>query len=283
MRDAHLKLITTPEADGEDVPRKSLGRHLVDSGVLSSDHLVKALDQQRTVPARLGEILKAEGWAGDADLSAAISQQHGYTYINLAEHPPDPSLITLRPPRFWMKYRALPWVRLDDALVVVTAYPEEAEAVRAALGPAVSVMSVLADSAQITSHLTRLLRPRLAAASLTRVDPDFSCRSWRAARHWQRVPLALALAAGGMFLVDPPGVIAGLSLLAMVTLALIAGLKTTGLISFLLTPRDQRHRLGDLGVTAQAPGRSPYLWTVCIGPKCRCWCRFTTKTPLPNI
>ena len=272
MSEAHLKLVKALPRDGRKAPRKPLGRHLVESGVLSSDNLVRALDQQRRVPALLGEILRAEGWAGDADLAAALSEQQGFAHVDLSENPPDASLIGLRPPDFWLKYRALPWARMNDTLVIATAYPEDAQAVRAALGPGVSVLPVLAQAPQITAHLTRLLRPRLAAASLTRVDPAYSCRSWRAARHWQRLPLALALAILGLFLVDPAGVLAVLSLAAMVTLTLIAGLKTTGLISFLLTPADRRHRLGDTDMAA--------LPLDTIPPDRRFWPRISVLVPL---
>ena len=252
MSEAHLRLVKTPEPACEDPPRKPLGRYLVEAGSLTTEQLVRALDIQQSVPARLGDILRAEGWTHDGDLARALSVQQGLARIDLAEHPPDPTLIGLRAPRFWMKHGALPWARLNDALVVVAGDPDDAANVRAALGPSAAVLTVIADAGQVQAHLARLLRPRLAAASLARVPPEYSCRSWRAARTWQRLPLALALAVLGVFLILPYQVIAGLSLLAMASLMLVAALKTAGLVSYLTAPRAHRHRLED-DTTATAP------------------------------
>ena len=99
------------------------------------------------------------------------------------------------------------------------------------------------------------LRPRLAAGSLSRVPPDFSCRSWRAARTWQRVPLALTLAALGVFLAMPHQAAAALSLVAIASLTLIALLKTIGLMAYVTTPHRERRRLGRSGL--DRPARIP--------------------------
>ncbi|MAC76845.1 MAG: glycosyl transferase [Rhodobacteraceae bacterium] len=272
MSEAQLRLVSLPAPADGDAARKPLGRYLVDSGRLTTDQLVRALDMQRIVPARLGDILRAEGWTRDADLALALSEQQGLARLDLAEHPPDPSLIGLRTPQFWMKHRALPWARLEDTLVIATADPEDAANVQAAFGTAFSVLPVVADAGQVMAHLSRLLRPRLAAASLTRVAPDYSCRSWRGARTWQRVPLALALTAAGILLAAPYQTIAALSLIAMASLMLIASLKTAGLISHLMTPPRRRHRLSD-GTDVSGP-----LFPVPSEP--RFWPRFSVIVPL---
>lgn len=272
MSEAQLRLVSAPAPADDMLPRKPLGRYLIESGHLTAAQLVRALDMQRVVPARLGDILRAEGWTRDADLASALSAQQGLAWIDLAEHPPDPSLIGLRPPRFWMQHRALPWARLDDALVVVAADPDDIANVQAALGSGTPVLPVIADAGQVMAHLSRLLRPRLAAASLARVAPDYSCRSWRAARAWQRLPLALALTAAGILLAAPYATIAALSLITMASLALIATLKTAGLISYLMRPPRHRHRIGD-GDDEAGP-----LFPVPSEP--RYWPRFSVIVPL---
>ena len=252
MNNARLKLVDSPARTDGEAPRKPLGRYLVEAGVLTTEQLVRALDIQRDVPVRLSDILRSEGWTRDADITAALSEQLGIARIDLDANPPDPGLIGLRPPRFWMRHRALPWARLEDALVVVSADPDSADDIRAAFGPGTPIVSVIADAGQVMTHLSRLLRPRLAAGSLARVPADYSCRSWRAARIWQRMPLALALAALGIFLVNPWQSLAMLSLVAIASLALIATLKTIGLLSYVTAPRLDRRRLGRSGLERPA-------------------------------
>ncbi|MGV6848377.1 MAG: glycosyltransferase family 2 protein [Marinibacterium sp.] len=233
MSGAKLRLVQPVPLADPSVPNTPLGRRLVEAGALSTADLVRALDMQRQVPARLGEILRAEGWSSETDIIEALAAQQQLAQVDLDAHPPDPDLIRLRPPRFWTHHQVLPWARVDGALVLATPRPESIGDMRAAFGTGQAIIAVLVTESQLVAHLARLLRPNLAAGALARVDHHFSCRSWSAARYWRRVPVAAALAALGLLCIAPVPVIATLSLFAVVTLVMIAALRAVGLAGYI--------------------------------------------------
>ena len=58
-----------------DASRQSLGRLLVERGVISTDQLDAALKIQRAEGGMLGEILTARGWVTPLSIAAAIAKQ----------------------------------------------------------------------------------------------------------------------------------------------------------------------------------------------------------------
>ena len=213
--------------------RRPIGRYLVDAGVLGTENLVAALEMQARMNAPLGEILIAEGLATEAQVLDAVAQQYGLQVIDLMREPPDPTLELMRPPEFWLRHRVVPWVQLGDTLVLATARPDQLDQVRADFGPsAAPFLAVVASETQIMHTLAELHADHLSHRAETRVADDLSCRNWGDMRALPVLPLALLVASA----ITLPGLsLAVLSVVATISLLLIAGLKIAAFVTQMLT------------------------------------------------
>lgn len=234
MSDQKLRLLAPQLAPPYERPKLPLGRYLVQNGVISSDHLVQALELQKRLGAPIGEILVSEGWADTDDIQAALAQQHGVAQANLCLQPPESQLFGLRPSQFWLHHRMVPWMRLGRAILVATARPDLLDRMRADWGrDCPELLPVLTDEAQITAAIARHYAQPLAAAAGCRVAAEFSCRSMRS-RDTRLVILALLVPAA-VALIAPFWTIIVLVAASMVTLALFFSLKLVGTVAHLLS------------------------------------------------
>lgn len=208
-------------------PRRPIGRYLVDGGVLSARQLIEVLSLQAQQDAPLGEILIAEGLASEAQVLAAVAQQHGLHVIDLDTEPPDPDLSDLMPPAFWLRHRVIPWMRLGSTLVLATARPDRIDAVHRDLPDAVEqVLCVVAPHRQILTAIARRHAPALALRAENRVAPEFSARTWKPRGVVAYLIIAAVLLALCLAALAAPQTAAGLlCALAALTLVPVAGLK----------------------------------------------------------
>ena len=217
-------------------PRKPLGRHLVDSGIITSDQLVQALQMQLRLRAPIGEILVSEGWAASDDIQEALARQHGLQRADLVAQPPDAALCETRPYQFWLKHRAIPWMQVGEMALVATARPDDFAALKAELGDGFGiVLPALASDAQIAGAIARQFREPLAVAAGARVAARFSCRTWQRGRGVALAALLVGLAA--VLIAAPLWCIAALSLLATATLLMFTALKLGAFVAHLLSHR----------------------------------------------
>ncbi len=234
MANQNLRLLAPARPD-KFTPREGhlpLGRYLVEAGVISPEHLVKALHLQTRLGAPLGEILVAEGWAGAHDIMQALERQNGLQQADLLAQPPDPRLAALRPSRFWLWHRVIPWKRQGGRLLVATNRPDRFWQVRAGLAQdCPDLVPVMAGEAAITSAIARHFARPLAQAAQTRVAARFSCRSWKRQRPGLAMVAALALVA--MAVLAPMWLLGALSIAAIVTLLLFSALKLIGFVAHL--------------------------------------------------
>lgn len=234
MNDIGLRLISHQPVVPVAPPRLPLGRHLVAAGVIGHGQLLRALQMQLRLAAPLGEILIAEGWASTDDIQAALADQFDLQPVDLDADPPDPGLASLMPWRFWLRHQALPWRRRGSTLLVATARPDLFEPLRHALRHTGSeIVPVLATGAAICATIARQNTDAMAAAASARVAAEFSCRTWTARK---RLPVAaLALTAAVAMGLAPQTGLTVLFGLAMLTLALFAGLRLAGFVAHLLS------------------------------------------------
>ena len=114
MSDQNLRLLDPQSALALGLPLVPLGRHLVNSGIITGTQLVQALHAQKQLGAPLGEILVAEGWAHPQDVQDALARQHGITQADLTGQALDSELAAQMPMEFWLKHRVIPWTRFDQ-------------------------------------------------------------------------------------------------------------------------------------------------------------------------
>ncbi|MBK0329085.1 glycosyltransferase [Rhodobacteraceae bacterium F11138] len=209
-----------------DAPRQPLGRHLVQSGIITPGHLIRALQLQRTLGAPIGEILISEGWANHEHVQAALARQNDIEQVDLDRHPPDPELCKGMSYKFWLHHGVIPWQRQGDTVLIATDRPDRFDWVRDALSDRFSdIRPVLASDTQIEAAIASAFSVRMAEAAETRVAEQFSCRTWQTGNRF-RLCLAL-IAMVGMLMLAPATMLGVLSLIAIATLTMFVTLKLT--------------------------------------------------------
>ncbi|MFT5341670.1 MAG: cellulose synthase/poly-beta-1,6-N-acetylglucosamine synthase-like glycosyltransferase [Paracoccaceae bacterium] len=230
MSDQNLRLLDPQSALTFGQPLVPLGRHLVNSGIITSTQLVQALHAQKQLGAPLGEILVAEGWADEQNIQDALARQHGITQADLAAQPPDPKLAAQMPVEFWLKHRVIPWIQFGDTVLIATARPDQFANIRTALADVFpSILVVLAAETAITNAIAAEFSQPLARAASTRLDSALSCRTWNPpGRSWWSLACLVFL---GFAVLSPIWILALCSCFAVISLFCVAGLKLFAFIS----------------------------------------------------
>jgi len=77
--------------------RKKLGECLIQAGLITEDDLQAALAEHKRTGERVGVVLVRMNLATEKQIAKALAFQLGFPYVNLAEHPPDPTAVVLIP------------------------------------------------------------------------------------------------------------------------------------------------------------------------------------------
>jgi type IV pilus assembly protein PilB len=142
------------------VRRRPLGALLVDRGEITTTQLESALDEVERGQGRLGEVLVEAGCLTRRQLAAALAEQAGLEFVDLAGREPEPSVTGLLTERFAHRVRALPLRLVDDStLLVAVADPTDVMAsddLRMSLG--LNVELVVAERDQLDAAIKRAYR-----------------------------------------------------------------------------------------------------------------------------
>jgi type IV pilus assembly protein PilB len=98
--------------------RKKLGECLIQAGLITEDDLQSALTEHKRTGERLGAVLVRLNLATERQIAKALAYQLGFPYLNLAENPPDPNIVTLIGKEVALK-RSCVAIRLDKNLLTV--------------------------------------------------------------------------------------------------------------------------------------------------------------------
>ncbi|RPI54238.1 MAG: zinc-ribbon domain-containing protein [Acidobacteria bacterium] len=77
--------------------RKKIGECLIQAGLISETDLQIALAEHKRTGERLGVVLVRMNLATEKQIAKALAHQLGFSYVNLAENPPDPTAVVLIP------------------------------------------------------------------------------------------------------------------------------------------------------------------------------------------
>jgi type IV pilus assembly protein PilB len=77
--------------------RKKIGECLIQAGLISETDLQIALAEHKRTGDRLGVVLVRMNLATEKQIAKALAHQLGFSYVNLAENPPDPNAVVLIP------------------------------------------------------------------------------------------------------------------------------------------------------------------------------------------
>ncbi|WP_204115505.1 glycosyltransferase family 2 protein [Shimia biformata] len=216
-----------------------VGRHLLEQGVIAPWQLFHARRFEREWDATLPEILFSRGWINETQKLDAIGIEQALPCADLTRTPPDPTLAYLLPPETCLRHNVIPLRKVGDIVVLATGRPDRADSLSRAL-PEGFPTYVIASSpeTQVTSAIEATFRTELTLAAETRVDAEFSCRSWTRRSHAQTVLLtAFGTVALLLFLLFSGPVAAGLSAVALCGLLAMSCFKMVALLAHLTSPR----------------------------------------------
>ena len=77
--------------------RKKIGECLIQAGLISETDLQIALAEHKRTGDRLGAVLVRMNLATEKQIAKALAHQLGFSYVNLAENPPDAAAVVLIP------------------------------------------------------------------------------------------------------------------------------------------------------------------------------------------
>src|SRR5512133_3024717 len=102
-----------------------LGELLVANNLITKEHLVRALEEQKDSSGqlRLGTVLIKNGYISEQDLTSFLSKQYGVPSINLAELEVDAAVIKIIPAEVAQKYQIIPVNRAGSTLIVAMSDP----------------------------------------------------------------------------------------------------------------------------------------------------------------
>jgi type IV pilus assembly protein PilB len=102
---------------------KQLGQILIELDMITPEQLDQALEEHRRTPKSIGRVLIDMGMIKEGDLVRALAEQVGLEFVDLSEHPVDPTATTLLPEALARRYRAIPIGERDGKLLVAMSDP----------------------------------------------------------------------------------------------------------------------------------------------------------------
>jgi type IV pilus assembly protein PilB len=102
---------------------KQLGDILLEGGFVTQDQLTEAFDEHQRLGRSLGRVLVDRGILSESQLVAALAQQIGLRFVDLTEFPVDGSAVARVPEPVCRRHTALPIAYEDGRLLVAMADP----------------------------------------------------------------------------------------------------------------------------------------------------------------
>ncbi len=102
---------------------KTIGSILLDVELVTQKDIEQALELQRQVGKRLGEVLVSLGVVSDDDIRWALAEQLNLPYVNIRKDQIDTDVATLIPEKLARRYHVIPILKIDDELTVVVDDP----------------------------------------------------------------------------------------------------------------------------------------------------------------
>ncbi|MCX5679065.1 MAG: ATPase, T2SS/T4P/T4SS family [Candidatus Omnitrophica bacterium] len=103
--------------------KKSLGESLVDEGIITTEQLKKAQDEEKRSGQRLRSILVKMGFMDEGDLVQFISDKLNIPRIELSNYIIDPKIIELVPETVARKYGVIPVLKIGNRLTCAMTDP----------------------------------------------------------------------------------------------------------------------------------------------------------------
>ncbi|MCP4762433.1 MAG: type II secretion system protein GspE, partial [archaeon] len=103
--------------------RKKIGDILITKGLISTEQLNSALDEQKISGGKLGQILVEKKFISEDQLAEAISERLEIQKISLKSLVIDPRIISKVPVELARRYELIPVFKIGDMMTVAMADP----------------------------------------------------------------------------------------------------------------------------------------------------------------
>ncbi|MBN8530533.1 MAG: glycosyltransferase [Alphaproteobacteria bacterium] len=108
--------------------QKAIGDLLVSLGSLAPEQRDRALEIQKAIGGRLGDILIGEGYVPQLRLHRALANQRNLPFADLLREPPETELLVAADRQSYLKHGCLPWKKKDGLLHLAAVQPDVAKA-----------------------------------------------------------------------------------------------------------------------------------------------------------
>lgn len=217
--------------------RQPIGQILVESGQITADDKLAALELQASRDAKLGQILISQGVLTREDLVQNLARQFSTAVADLTARPPDRALIDQFGAERCLAHAVLPWRVEEGAVLVASAAPEQFAQIQPQLTATFGkVHMVVTGAMELQQALMDQSAPALAQRAELRVDAESSCRNWSNSGPGILTGLGLLAVLGAAFLWPKP-IFYALLAWTLLTLVLQSALKLVAWILQILTER----------------------------------------------
>jgi len=224
------------DAGLDRVARRPLGALLIAEGAIDAADLTRALDQQRVLGGRLGEIFVSADVLTALDVARALATQFDLPLIELSGHRPrdaaaDAQLFGVMPAAFWRDHLIVPVHDHSDALTVAMVDPTNDAALRRLREvTGRRIRPVVTGVRDVTTVLRQVYEQEYVHESrlglATRTPSDSASHTLVRTQRWGLLFIALVLAIGFLIAPRPSGVVvnAALQLLYVLLMVFYLGL-----------------------------------------------------------
>ena len=248
---SHQRLSTSEKLLGQAgaAPGTPVSQFLIEHGVVTPRVMVGALAEAGRVDAPLARVIAAEGLASPEAVLAAQARHFGLAILRREQTPPEADIQGLLPPEFCLEHGLLPWMRLNDSIVLACARPDDFDKIMPllpeALGPVRMALTLEAD---IHAHIAERYGAALALHAQNCVPQEESCRDLNLTSGRARLYGAvLAVLCCALLFVAPSLLFAvGLGL-ALTSLIIAQAMKIAALLA------SRKHQRGPAKLPARPP------------------------------
>ncbi|MFA4842917.1 MAG: hypothetical protein WC658_03680 [Candidatus Omnitrophota bacterium] len=143
------------------VINKQLGELLIERGIIKSQQLEKALQQQKERGGLIGEILVELGFAKEEDIAQALTAQYGFPYLPLSNYEINSEVTGIVPLRVARQYMLMPLDKIGGNLTLAMSNPLNIQAIEdIELLTGCSVQTFVATSSDIKKAIAKYYKDK---------------------------------------------------------------------------------------------------------------------------
>jgi type IV pilus assembly protein PilB len=103
--------------------RKLIGEYLLQKGIITEEQLKEAVEEHKRTNRKIGEILVRHGFTREEDIARALSEQLGFTFVDLFSYQIESEAVSLIPKDAAIRLGAIPIFKVGNSLSVAMTNP----------------------------------------------------------------------------------------------------------------------------------------------------------------